>query len=83
MRLLGHRRELAAIIAEIGDLVRNDQVMLRIDHRLHIVAEPARRADSLVRLCRLFGAGDGRFADGGELGRRGRSGANCTNHHRW
>ena len=34
--LPGHRRELAAIVADIGDLVRNDQVMLRIDHGLHM-----------------------------------------------
>jgi hypothetical protein len=34
LRLLGHRRELAAIVADIGDRVRKDQVMPRIDHGL-------------------------------------------------
>jgi hypothetical protein len=30
------------VIADIGDLVRNDQVMLRIDRRLDIIADDAR-----------------------------------------
>jgi hypothetical protein len=42
LRLLRHHRELAAIVADIGDLMRNDQVMLRIDHGLHIVADQPR-----------------------------------------
>jgi transposase len=29
LRLPGHGRELAAIVADIGDLVRDDQIMLR------------------------------------------------------
>src|SRR5208282_6595386 len=43
---------------------------------------PTRRASSTFRLCRLVGAGDGRFADGRHVGWRGRTGANCADHHR-
>jgi hypothetical protein len=42
MRLLSHRRELAAIVADIGDLVGDDQVMLGVDSGLDIVSDHAR-----------------------------------------
>ena len=41
LRLPSHARELAAIVADIGDFVRDDQMMLRIDHGLHVVADHA------------------------------------------
>jgi hypothetical protein len=36
LRLLRHRRELAAIVADIGDLVSDDQVMLGVDSGLEL-----------------------------------------------
>ena len=36
-----HLRELAAVVAHIGDLVRNDQVVLGIHSNLHVVAHHA------------------------------------------
>src|SRR5208337_4830721 len=45
-----------------------------------LFAQPARGAVRAFRVCRLIGAG--RFADGGHLGWRGRTRANCSGHHR-
>jgi len=45
-----------------------------------LFAQPARSSVSAFRVCRLIGAG--RFADGGHLGWRGRTRANCSGHHR-
>lgn len=39
--LLGHRGERRAVMADVGDFVRNDQVVPGIDRRLHVVADYA------------------------------------------
>ena len=39
--LLRHRRQLGPVIADVGDLVRDDQVVLVIDRGLHVVANNA------------------------------------------
>ena len=41
LRLLGHGRELGAVMAYIGDLVGHDQVMLGVDSGLYVVAHRA------------------------------------------
>ncbi len=41
-RLLRYRHELCPVIADIGDGVRHDQVMLGLDRQLHVVADDAR-----------------------------------------
>jgi hypothetical protein len=60
LRLLGHLRDLAAVVAYIGDLVRDDQVMLGVDRGLDIVADHARvaidRASGPVSAICLSGA---------------------------
>ena len=38
---LGHRSKLGAITAVIGDLVGDDQMVLRVDRDLHVVADDA------------------------------------------
>ena len=37
-----HRAQLRAVAADVGDLVRNDEVVLGVDRRLHVVAHDAR-----------------------------------------
>jgi hypothetical protein len=44
LRLLRHGGELRAIRADVGHLVRDDQVVLRLDRHLHVVADDARAA---------------------------------------
>jgi hypothetical protein len=41
LRLGGHHGELGAVVAEVGHLVRNDEVMGRIDSGLDVVADDA------------------------------------------
>ena len=41
LRLVGHVRELRLIGADVGDLVRDDQMVRRINGRLHVVADHA------------------------------------------
>jgi hypothetical protein len=41
LRLLRHGGELRAIRADIGDLVRDDQMVLGLDRDLHVVADDA------------------------------------------
>ncbi len=40
--MLGHRRELGAVVALIDDLMGHDQVMFGIDGGLHVVTDDAR-----------------------------------------
>lgn len=41
MSTLGHRGERCAVMADVGDFVRNDQVVPGIDRSLHVVADHA------------------------------------------
>jgi len=41
LRLFRHRGELASVIANVGDLVRDDQMMLSVHRGLDIVADDA------------------------------------------
>ena len=54
-RLFGHRHQLIAVVADVGDLVRHDQVVLRIDRSLHVVADDAGAAP-LVAIDRASGS---------------------------
>ncbi|QDL05994.1 hypothetical protein PALA37_02515 [Pseudomonas aeruginosa] len=47
--LLGHRGERCTVMADVGDFVRNDQVMPGIDRRLHVVADYAGALPELSR----------------------------------
>ena len=42
--LLGHAGKLTAVGADVGDLVRDDQMVRRVDGGLHVVADYARAA---------------------------------------
>jgi len=44
-RTLCHGRQLAAIVTDVGDLMVDDQVVLRIDCRLYVVADGAGNDD--------------------------------------
>ena len=39
--LLGHREQLGAVMADVGDFVGDDQMVLGIDRGLHVVADDA------------------------------------------
>ena len=56
LRFFGHRRELASVVADIGDLVRDDQVMLRFNRGLHIVSRRRPVPLPLVAMDRAFGS---------------------------
>ena len=38
---LRHRRQLGSVVADVGDFMRNDQVMLAVDRSLDVVANDA------------------------------------------
>ena len=39
--VLRHRRQLGPVVADVGHLVRDDQVVLVVDRGLHVVANDA------------------------------------------
>jgi hypothetical protein len=61
--LHGHVGQLRAVVTEVGDLVRNDEVVLDIDRRLHVVADHPSAASAFGR-----GRVDTRLIDGGANG---------------
>ena len=53
LRLLRHGGELRAIRADVGHLVRDDQVVLRLDRHLHVVADDAGAAAARCHRARV------------------------------
>ena len=51
---LGHLAQLSTVIAGVRDLVRHDQVVPRIDHRLDVVAHQARARGLRVHRTRIW-----------------------------
>ena len=53
LRLARHVRELITVVADIGDVVGDDQVVLRIDGGLHIVADDGGSLAAVFSMARV------------------------------